>query len=135
MLPNFRFHHIGYATGSIADTASAYLAAGYHVGEVVRDAVQRVNVCFLSKEMHPCIELVEPTDEKSSVNKILKNNGGTTPYHICYEVDDIDIAFDELTAMGYTPLFRPVEAVALDNKQICYFHKREVGFIEIVNKL
>jgi methylmalonyl-CoA/ethylmalonyl-CoA epimerase len=49
-------------------------------------------------------------------------------------VDNIDDAFNALLEMDYIPLFRPIEAVALDNKQICYLYKKEVGFIEIVNK-
>ena len=64
----------------------------------------------------------------------MKKNG-VAPYHICYETDDINVAFDELTErQGYVPLFRPVEAIAMDNKLICYLYKKEIGFIELVNK-
>jgi len=34
----------------------------------------------------------------------------------------------------FIPLFRPVEAIALDNRLICYLYRKDVGFIEIVNK-
>jgi methylmalonyl-CoA/ethylmalonyl-CoA epimerase len=131
MLENFRFHHIGYATYSITETESVYIKAGYNATEITIDSIQRVKVCFLAKSDFPCIELVEPMDESASVNKILKKNG-VSPYHLCYEVDDIDDAFDALVALEYTPLFRPVEAAALDNRKICYFYKKEIGFIEIV---
>jgi methylmalonyl-CoA/ethylmalonyl-CoA epimerase len=80
------------------------------------------------------MELIAPIDENSSVNKIFKKTG-VAPYHVCYEVDDINSAFDELVdVQGYIPLFRPVEAIALDNKLICYLYKKEIGFIELVNK-
>jgi methylmalonyl-CoA/ethylmalonyl-CoA epimerase len=135
MLDNFRFHHIGYVTYSIADTSSMYILAGYHMSEIIEDSIQRTKICYLLKDNNPCIELIEPVDEKSSVNKILKKNEGTAPYHICYEVDDIDETFNKLIEIGYTPLFRPIEAIALDNRQICYFYKKEIGFIEMVNKI
>lgn len=134
MLSNFRFHHIGYVTNSIANTAAAYKAAGYQTSPIIKDAIQRVLICFLSKEGFPTIELIEPADEQSSVNKILKKNG-VSPYHTCYEVDDINAAFEELVeGQGYTPLFRPVEAIALENRLISYLYKKEIGLIELVNK-
>jgi methylmalonyl-CoA/ethylmalonyl-CoA epimerase len=133
MLNRFKFHHIGYVTNSIADTSALYVSIGYCMSNIVVDSIQQVKVCFLSKDNSPRIELVEPIDENSSVNKLLKKNG-VSPYHLCYEVENINDAFEVLIEMGYTPLFRPVEAVALGNKQICYLYKKETGFIEIVNK-
>ncbi|MEL5892862.1 VOC family protein [Bacteroides sp. GD17] len=134
MIDNLKFHHIGYVTDSIADTSVLYLQAGYQVSPIIEDDIQRVKICFLTKQDFPKIELVEPVDERSSVNKILKKNG-VSPYHVCYEVDDIKNVFNELTEnQGYIPLFRPVEAVAMENKLICYLYKKETGFIELVNK-
>jgi len=132
MLKNFKFHHIGYVTNKIENTSEIYLLAGYEASEIIIDTIQNVKVCFLTKEGNPRIELIEPIDEFSSVNKILKKSG-VSPYHICYEVDDINLAYDDLCKMGYTPLFRPVEAVALEDKLICYMYKKEIGFIELLN--
>jgi methylmalonyl-CoA/ethylmalonyl-CoA epimerase len=133
MLHSFTFHHIGYVTDCIADTMALYISAGYHATEVVTDSIQQVRISFISKENNPCIELVEPLNEGSSVHKLLYKNG-VSPYHICYEVDNIDQSFDTLVALGYTPIFRPIEAAALDNRLICYFFKKEIGFIELVHK-
>ncbi len=133
MLESFQFHHIGYVTYSIADTSSIYRSAGYHASEVIEDTIQQTKVCFLTKNNNPCIELIEPITEDSSVNKILKSNRGTMPYHICYEANDIDGAFDAMIEMKYIPLFRAVEAIALGNRLICYFYKKEIGFIEIIS--
>jgi methylmalonyl-CoA/ethylmalonyl-CoA epimerase len=134
MLDYFKFHHIGYVTDNIINTSSVYMQAGYQASSIFEDGIQRVRICFLTKSGCPMIELVEPADEHSSVNKILKKNG-VSPYHICYEVDDINVAFNKLTEeLNYIPLFRPVEAVAMGDKQICYLYKETVGFIELVNK-
>jgi len=134
MLANFRFHHIGYVTDSIDSTSEMYIKAGYESTIVIEDTIQHVNICFLTKEGFPTIELIEPADEKSSVNKLLKKNG-VSPYHVCYEVDDINVAFEELVEVqGYTPLFRPVEAIALENRLISYLYHKTTGLIELVNK-
>lgn len=134
MFSNFTFHHIGYVTDSIRDTSEFYLQAGYQATAIIEDEVQRVHICFLTKDGFPRIELIEPVDENSSVNKILKKTG-VAPYHVCYEVEDIGEAYDELVDnQGFIPLFRPVEAIALENRLICYLYRKEVGFIELVNK-
>jgi methylmalonyl-CoA/ethylmalonyl-CoA epimerase len=132
MLPNFKFHHMGYVTNNIEKTAALYVSAGYIISEIITDLIQNVKICFLTKEGNPRIELIEPVDEFSSVNKILKKTG-VSPYHVCYEVDDIFVAYDALCELGYTPLFRPVEAIALESKLICYFFKKEIGYIELLN--
>jgi len=135
MLSNFVFHHIGFVTESIENTSNFYREAGYEVSETLIDSLQETKICFLSKEGNPVIELIEPVDENSTVFEVLRNNGGgTAPYHICYETDDVSRDFDILRTKGYIPLFRPVEAAALNEKLICYFYKKEIGFIEIVNK-
>lgn len=134
MLSNFIFHHIGYVTDNIANTAKFYLEAGYEATDTIEDPIQKVHICFLTKDGFPRVELIQPVDETSSVNKIFKKTG-VAPYHVCYEVEDIHAAYDELVdVMEYIPLFRPVEAIALENRLICYLYKKEVGFIELVNK-
>jgi len=134
MFSNFTFHHIGYVTDNIANTSAFYLEIGYESTAVIEDEIQRVKICFLTKDGFPRIELVEPADENSSVNKIFKKTG-VAPYHVCYEVDDINQAYDDLVDIkGFIPLFRPVEAIALENRLICYLYRKEVGFIELVNK-
>jgi methylmalonyl-CoA/ethylmalonyl-CoA epimerase len=133
MLHNGTFHHIGYVTHRIADTKALYIAAGYRATEVVCDSIQQVRICFVAKDHNPRIELVEPLNEGSSVHKLLQKNG-VSPYHLCYEVANIDESFNALVERGFTPLFRPVEAAALDNRRIAYFFKKEIGFIELVNR-
>ena len=43
-------------------------------------------------------------------------------------------AVKELKNKRFLPLFRPVQAVALGNKKICFLFNREVGLIELVEK-
>lgn len=131
MLPEFIFHHLGVVTNSITATAAHYVRGGYTQSPIVCDPVQQVYISFLSKQDAPMIELIEPVDERSSVQKVLKKSG-VTPYHSCYQVPDIELACQQLQDLGYILLFRPVEAEAFDQKCVSYLYHPEVGFIELL---
>ena len=132
MFFDFVFHHIGYVTDCITDTAKFYILSGYELSETTYDAAQKSKIAFLRKELNPLIELVEPENEKAPLNKLLIN--GVMPYHICYEVPDINKAFEQLSELGFTPLFRPIESIALNNKLISYMYNRNTGYIELLEK-
>ena len=131
MLQKFNFHHIGYAVCDIAETAFFYTSEGWSMSKITIDKVQNSQIAFLSKNGQPLIELVSPIDEKSPVGKILEKNG-VTPYHICYEVDDIYEAIKIMRKKHFIPLFKPVEAIAFENRPICYIYNKNVGLIELL---
>lgn len=133
MLASFYFHHIGIATNCIEKTAEYYLGAGYTMTEKTYDPLQDVNIVFLSKDDMPMIELLEPGSGNSPVSKILEKSG-VSPYHMCYRVDNLEEAMKELKKKRFLPLARPVQAVALENKKICFLFNKEVGLIELVEK-
>lgn len=131
MLETFRFHHIGVAVKSIDDTAAIYVAGGYKRSESIFDPIQDVNICWLTKEGMPTVELLAPHDENSPVNKILEKNG-VNPYHTCYIVDNIEDATKVLRKMKYVVVSKPVEAVAIHNCRVCFLFNKNVGLIELV---
>ena len=90
-------------------------------------------IAFLTKVGMPTIELVSPLDGESPVDNILKHSG-VAPYHICYVVDDMMAAVEELYEEGFKPLFMPVKSVAMDNRKICYLYHLELGAIELVSR-
>ncbi len=128
-----KIHHIGYLTDDIIQTAKEFKNHGYCVDEIVHDDIQKTHICFLRKLNDITIELVQPYEDNRTMNKMVVKRG-VSPYHICYESDNVFDDYNRFVEMGYTPLFRPVPAKAIDDKLICYFWKSEVGFIEIVNK-
>lgn len=126
--------HIGYAVKSIEDTAAHYVSAGWEMSDVYEEKVQHARIVFLTKDGFPKIELVSSLfdgDEMSPVKNILKDRG-VSPYHVCYEVNDIMQAVEDLFEEGFRPLFLPVESVAMENRKICYLYHTEVGTIELV---
>ena len=124
--------HIGYITDDIAKTAECFRMLGYEASDVVNDNTQRTRICFLTKSGATNIELVEPYEDNKTMQKMLKR--GVSPYHTCYEVDDVNAAYEEMLDNDFTPLFKPVQAPAFNNRLICYFWKSDIGFIELVNR-
>lgn len=131
MLDSFKFHHIGVAVKDIDKTAAMYEDGGYEMSDIIFDPVQNVNICWLTKDSMPTVELLAPVDESSPVCKILEKNG-VTPYHTCYVVEDINDAVSELRKQKYVLVSKPVEAVAIHNCKVAFLHNRHVGLIELV---
>jgi len=134
LINSFRFHHIGYAVKDIETTAGYYVNAGWSISDIQIDEIQNSKIAFLEKQGMPPIELVAPVNENSPIINTLNKNNGSTIYHVCYEVDNIDSAVAELRKMKYIILFNPVEATALNNRKICYLFNKDVGLIEVVEK-
>jgi methylmalonyl-CoA/ethylmalonyl-CoA epimerase len=129
-----RIDHIGYLTGDIEKTAKLFEKLGYQrLGEAIPDETQKTLICYLQKGDEVKVELVEPFAENEPMLKMLKLRG-VSPYHICYEVDDIYEAVEVYQKEGWVQMFQPVIAPASGNKLISYFYKKGIGYIEFVNK-
>jgi len=131
MFQDFIFHHIGIATPDIERTSFIYRQAKFHMTEIIADPLQNVNICFLSKKHHPLIELVSPLSIDSPVSKIIEKSG-VTAYHMCYEVDDILESLRQLKQLKFVPLSKPVPAMALQNRLICFLYHLDSGLIELM---
>ena len=79
------------------------------------------------------VELVEPINDRSPVNEILKKNGNI-PYHFCYEVDGLTEAILEMKKSGFIKIINPVPAKAFNNRLICFLYNKDVGLIELLEK-
>jgi methylmalonyl-CoA/ethylmalonyl-CoA epimerase len=131
MLSNLKFHHIGYAVSDIFATAEYYINAGWKMTDIQTDEIQNTKIAFLSKNEMPLIELIAPVDDTSPIVKTL-DKIGVTPYHVCYEVTNIEQSILELRKQHFIALFRPALAVALNNRKICYLYNKHVGLIELL---
>ncbi len=88
-------------------------------------------MCFLEKEGAPRIELLEPLDQHSPVIRTL-DNSGVTPYHICYQVNDIDQAIDDLRRQRFLLVSGPQPACAMSDRRVAFLFQRNTGLIELV---
>ncbi len=126
-----QFHHIGIACRNIERTRAFYLDMGYQASAVTDDPIQHVRVCFLDMEGAPRLELLEPLDEQSPVARTL-DTVGVTPYHLCYEVDDMAMAITSLRRQRFLLVSGPVPACAIDGRHVAFLFKKDNGLIELV---
>lgn len=127
------FHHVGIACHKIEKTLPFYTAMGYTAAPVVDDLIQHVRVCFLDKEGAPRLELLEPLDDQSPVARTLASSG-VTPYHLCYQVQDIENSIQSLRGQRFLLVAGPVPACAMENRRIAFLFKKDVGLIELVEQ-
>ncbi|NMC60961.1 MAG: VOC family protein [Candidatus Methanofastidiosa archaeon] len=133
MIPDLRFHHLGIATRSINDVAKMYMKFGYTMSTIKVESTQNVRISFLSKSGSPTIELVEPTTDNTPITRIIRQSG-TTPYHICYEVDNIEETILELESLDFRLLFEPISSEAMENGLFCYLFSPTIGLIELFQR-
>lgn len=127
------FHHVGIACHKIEKTLPFYTAMGYTAAPVVDDLIQHVRVCFLDKEGAPRLELLEPLDDQSPVARTLASSG-VTPYHLCYQVQDIENSIQSLRGQRFLLVTGPVPACAMENRRIAFLFKKDVGLVELVEQ-
>lgn len=133
MKATFIFHHLGIATRSIEKCAKFYSKLGYNMSEIKFEPTQHVKISFLSKVDSPLLEIIEPINEDSPISKIVQKSG-TTPYHTCYEVDDIHKSVEELEELNFRLLFEPLIAEAMDDGLFCYLFSPDTGLIELYER-
>jgi methylmalonyl-CoA/ethylmalonyl-CoA epimerase len=127
------FHHIGIATRSLEKCIQTFQDLGYEASVIKIEPSQKVKICFLNKTGSPVLEVIQPMEADSPISRLVKNNG-TTPYHICYEVDDIQLAIAEMEEFNFRLLFTPLISEAMDTGLFCYLFSPNAGLIELYQR-
>lgn len=126
-----KVHHLGYAVKNIDEGIAKFRALGYECfSRVTEDSFRNVSICFLRQDGW-IIELVAPRGNDSPVNKKLLGGVGG-PYHICYEVDSLTSAIDNLSRDGFVVFEQPQVAPALEGRRVTFLFNQIVGIIELV---
>lgn len=125
-----KIHHIGYLVKSIDRARKAFEVLGYKdVQGVVRDGERKVDILFL--EMNgSCVELVSPYDPTSVVAGLMTRIGNS-PYHICYEVLDLEVEIRRLQDARYVLRGLPAAAPACGGARVCFMMHPHAGIIEL----
>lgn len=133
----FVFHHVGYAVENMEKSIKAFGKIGFvQDSDVVADDFRKVNIVFMkNKAGGQLVELIEPMNEESPVFKTCeKMNGAASPYHICYEVEDIEWAVKELKRRKFVVTSKANPAVAIDGRRVAFLFQKDAGLIELVEK-
>ena len=120
---NCKFHHIGLAVKSINSLFPNL--------ETVVDKIQKVKVAFINLQ-DTRIELLEPIDSSSPIYNNLKNNNKLC--HVCFEVSNIQNAIKNGKKKGFHVIVKPVPAVALGNRTVCFLFHADYHVIELLQK-
>lgn len=126
-----KVHHIGYLVKKISKAEKDFATLGFGcVASVIYDPLRDADISFWEKDGY-CVELVSPRSEKSVVYDLLKKFKNS-PYHICYSSTDMSSDIEELSKNGYMVLDEPMEAVAIENKKVCFLISANSGMIELL---
>ena len=133
-----KIDHIVYLSYSIEKSIKEFSQFGFvQETEIYIDNIpdennsaRNVYICFIKKD-NIRVELVSPIDENSDVYSTIKRQG-EGPYHICYQVDNLEDKIRELKSNGWMVLKRPAKALAFNYARVSFLFKKSVGMIELV---
>ena len=123
-----KLNHVGVATPSIEESIKLYrdmLGATDITTPFVLEE-QGVRVCFVNLP-NSQIELIEPYGEKSPVTAFLEKNPKGGQHHVCFEVDDIIAARDDLVAKGATVLNDGKPRIGAHGVPVIFVHPKNMG--------
>ena len=128
-----KIHHVGYLAKSIDKTRKKFLELGYEIERPVKyDEIRQINIEFLINGDYR-VELIQPMSEESPMFPLLKRFKNS-PYHFCYEVEDLDASVKELADKGYTVIQEPEIAPCIDDKKVVFLNNISMGIIELVQQ-
>jgi RimJ/RimL family protein N-acetyltransferase len=138
-IQQYKIHHIGYAVKNIEKSFSVFSLLNYKVeSSIVEDFERNIKILFIYN-YETRIELIQILDEnkESPIDFLFKKDfsfpGNGIPYHICYSVDNIDIAIENLNKIERFIIIQPKsKAPALEEKNVAFLFQHDIGIIELL---
>ena len=123
-----KLNHVGVATPSIAESIKLYrdVLGATSINEPFDLPEQGVKVCFVNLP-NSQIELIEPLGENSPVTGFLAKNPAGGQHHVCFEVEDIIAARDDMRAKGATILGTGEPRIGAHGVPIIFVHPKNMG--------
>ena len=117
-----RLNHVAIAVADLEKATSTYRdTLGAEVSEPQAEPDHGVTVVFVNLQ-NTKIELLEPLGENSPIAKFLEKNPSGGIHHVCYEVDDIIAARDQMKAMGARVLGDGEPKIGAHGKPVLFLH-------------
>lgn len=120
-----RLNHVAIAVPDLPAAAEQYRTT---LGAIVRPPQDEpdhgVRVVFIELP-NTKIELLAPLGEASPIAGFLAKNPTGGIHHICYEVDDILVARDRLTASGARVLGSGEPKIGAHGKPVLFLHPKD----------
>ena len=120
-----RLNHVAIAVPDLAAAAGVYAdALGATVSAPLAQPEHGVTVVFVTLP-NSKIELLEPLGAESPIAGFLARNPAGGIHHICYEVDDILAARDQLKASGARVLGDGNPRIGAHGKPVLFLHPKD----------
>ena len=120
-----RLNHVAIAVGDIAKASEVYRdVLGAQVSEPLPQPEHGVTTVFITLP-NTKIELIEPLGVASPIAKFLDRNPDGGIHHVCYEVEDIRTAREQLEARGVRVLGDGEPKVGAHGKPVLFLHPKD----------
>jgi len=120
-----RLNHVAIAVKDLAAATAIYKnALGAQVTEPLPQPEHGVTVVFVTLP-NTKIEFLEPLGPNSPIAKFLEKSPDGGIHHICYEVDDILAARDQLKAQGARVLGDGNPKTGAHGKPVLFLHPKD----------
>jgi len=123
-----KFHHVGVACRNIEEEIGniSKIHQVIKKSPIVFDKEQNAELVLLTLSDGTNIELISG----KPVETLLKKN--ITYYHLCFEVDDIDLEIERLVNEHAFLISPPKPAILFDNRKVAFLNV-SYGMIELLN--
>jgi len=138
---SYKIHHIGYAVKEIEKAFTPFNLLNYKMeSSIIEDPVRNIKILFICN-CKTRIELIQVLDDnkKSPIDFLFKKSfsfpGNGIPYHICYSVNNIDRAIENLNKNERFIILQPKsKAPALKERNVAFLLQKDIGIIELLEK-
>jgi methylmalonyl-CoA/ethylmalonyl-CoA epimerase len=120
-----RLNHVAIAVESVEKASAVYRdALGAKVSEPENLPEHGVTVVFVELP-NTKIELLEPYGENSPIAGFVAKNSAGGIHHVCYEVDDLTAARDQLKSTGARVLGDGEPKIGAHGKPVLFLHPKD----------
>jgi methylmalonyl-CoA/ethylmalonyl-CoA epimerase len=120
-----RLNHVAIAVRDLSAATAVYRdTLGATVTEPLAQPEHGVTVVFITLP-NTKIELLEPLGPSSPIAKFLEKSPDGGIHHVCYEVDDILAARDQLKAQGARVLGDGNPKIGAHGKPVLFLHPKD----------
>ncbi|MDE0309281.1 MAG: methylmalonyl-CoA epimerase [Acidiferrobacterales bacterium] len=120
-----RLNHIAIAVHDLEQAAKVYdEVLGADVSEPLPLPEHGVTTVFVNLP-NTKIELLEPLGESSPIARFLERNSAGGIHHLCYEVEDIVDARDQLVRQGMRVLGDGKPRIGAHGKPVLFLHPKD----------
>jgi methylmalonyl-CoA/ethylmalonyl-CoA epimerase len=131
------FDHVGIAVKNIEEYFQSMLhpVLGMNeLSEIIIDPIQNCKIAFATSSNGVRLELIEPLNEESPVNQILKKKKGGL-YHMCFVANNFNEDVKHCLANKFIALSKPQPAIAFNNRRVIFFSTPTFEIIELVEEI